>query len=346
MRPADCSPTTAPLTDDHSAQAEAMPTTTRGRPARPTDRPTGRPADRADQTSKAARHDGDVLRAIVAHLICPVCGADLVRHPGSVSCANNHSFDVARQGYVNLLPGGAQTGTADTASMVEARAAFLTEGHFTSLATLLADRVATAAGPRASPEDGDPPLIVDAGAGTGYYLARVLDQCPPALGAAIDISKFAARRAARAHRRMGAVVADLWGPLPVRSHAAHAIINVFAPRNPAEFRRVLRKDGTLHVVSPTARHLQEVAAPLQLLSVDDDKTRQIDSVLGALFTLVDRDEHEIALLLSHPAVETLVRMGPSAWHRDPADIRRRLAGWADPVPLTASFTLSSYRPAG
>lgn len=229
--------------------------------------------------------------------------------------------------------------------MVEARAAFLTEGHFASLADLLADRVATAIGPSASP-GGDPRLIVDAGAGTGYYLTGALDRCPPALGAAIDISKFAARRAARAHPRLGVVVADLWRRLPVRSHAAHAMINVFAPRNPAEFRRVLRPGGTLIVVSPTARHLQEVARPLALLSVDDDKARQVDSLLGTFFNLVDRNEHEIGLFLPHRAVETLVRMGPSAWHRSPADIRRRLTGLADPVQLTASFTVSTYRPAG
>ena len=284
-----------------------------------------------------------MLSAIVAYLTCPVCGADLALHRGSVSCVNNHSFDVARQGYVNLLPGGAQAGTADTAAMVEARAAFLAEGHFTSLAALLADRVA-ATNPATSPAGGAP-LIVDAGAGTGYQLATVLDRCPPALGVAVDISKFAARRAARAHPRIGAVVTDLWGPLPIRSGAAHAILNVFAPRNATEFRRVLRPDGILLVVSPTVRHLQEVAHPLRLLAVDDDKIRQIDSVLGTLFNLVDRDEHEISLLLSHPAVETLVRMGPSAWHRSPAEVQSRLAGLADPVPVTASFTVSIYRPA-
>jgi 23S rRNA (guanine745-N1)-methyltransferase len=86
--------------------------------------------------------------------------------------------------------------------------------------------------------------------------------------------------------------------------------------------------------------------PLQLLSVDDDKTRQVDSVLGKLFNLVDRGEHEIDLLLAHPAVETLVSMGPSARHHSPADVRRRLAGLADPVPVIASFTVSIYRPAG
>jgi 23S rRNA (guanine745-N1)-methyltransferase len=287
----------------------------------------------------------NVLSAIVAYLTCPVCGADLTLGRGSVSCANNHSFDVARQGYINLLPGGAHAGTADTAAMVEARAAFVAEGHFASFAALLADHVAAATGPSFGLESGSP-LIVDAGAGTGYHLTAALGRCPSAVGMAIDISKFAARRAARAHPQIGAVVADLWGRLPVRSGAASAILNVFAPRNPGEFRRILRPDGSLLVVSPTARHLREVVRPLQLLSVDDDKTRQVDSVLGDLFDLVDRTEHETGLLLPHLAVEALVRMGPSSRHHSSADIRDRVAGLADPVPVTASFTLSIYRPTG
>jgi 23S rRNA (guanine745-N1)-methyltransferase len=307
--------------------------------------PYGHRSNRGLTSEQAARHDGDVLSAIVAYLTCPVCDAGLTPGRGAIRCANNHSYDIARQGYVNLLSGGARAGTADTAAMVRARAAFLAEGHFTSLAELLADHVTNAIeGASECPEPTDSGLIVDAGAGTGYYLTTALDRSSAALGMAIDISKFAARKTARAHPRIGAVVADLWGPLPVRSTAAHAILNVFAPRNPTEFHRILRPDGALLVVSPTARHLQEVVRPLQLLAVDDDKTRQIDSLFAERFELVDRVEHEIGLPLSHPAVETLVRMGPSARHRSSADIRGRLASLADPVPVTASFTVSIYRP--
>lgn len=312
-----------------------------------------------------------VLSDIVAYLTCPVCSGDLSLGPGALRCASGHSFDIARQGYVNLLSGGAQAGTADTAAMVEARAAFLAEGHFASLAALLADRVAATdrtGCPERPAHPENPGLIVDAGAGTGYYLSAALDRCPSAVGAAIDISKFALRRAARAHPRIGAVVADMWGPLPVRSDTARVVLNVFAPRNPAEFRRILRPDGALLVVTPTARHLREVVRPLQLLAVDDDKTRQLDAALGEHFSLVDRDEHEVDLLLSHQAVETLVLMGPSAWHRTAADVRRRLADLteftestdvtepteptelmdltdpAETIPVTASFTVSAYRP--
>ncbi|HEX6468515.1 MAG TPA: methyltransferase domain-containing protein [Streptosporangiaceae bacterium] len=271
-------------------------------------------------------------------LICPLCGADLSVDAGSVRCAGNHSFDIARQGYVNLLPGGARRpGTADTAAMVEARAAFLAEGHFGSLAAALADRVAALTGGSG--------CIVDAGAGPGYYLATALERCPHAVGVAVDISKFAARRAAKAHPRIAAVVADLWARLPVRSGTASAIINVFAPRHVTEFHRVLHAAGALVVVTPTARHLREVVGPLRLLSVDDDKARHVDAALGRRFSLADRAEHELRLELSHPAVETLVRMGPSAWHHSQEEVRRRLAALPDPLGVTASFTISAYRPA-
>jgi 23S rRNA (guanine745-N1)-methyltransferase len=222
--------------------------------------------------------------------------------------------------------------------MVEARAVFLSEGHFAALADRLAEQVTEVTGGSG--------WIVDAGAGTGYYLAAVLDRCPRAVGTALDISKFAARRAARAHPRIGAVVADLWAPLPIRSGTAQAILNVFAPRHAEEFHRILRPDGTLLVVTPTARHLREVVRPLQLLSVDEDKTGQIDAAFGERFNLVGRDEHEIGLALSHHAAETLVRMGPSAWHQTPADIRRRLSALPDPIAVTASITVSSYQPSG
>jgi 23S rRNA (guanine745-N1)-methyltransferase len=290
----------------------------------------------ADRRCPRVNHDGGVLSDVMGYLICPVCGTDLAIDEGSVRCASNHSFDVARQGYVNLLPGGAKPGTADTAAMVEARAVFLAEGHFASLAELLAQHVASLTGGSGS--------IVDAGAGTGYYLAAVLGDCQRTIGLALDISKFAARRAARAHPRIAAVVADLWAPLPIRSGTTHIVLNVFAPRQAPEFRRILRPDGALIVVTPTSRHLREVVGPLGLLSVDNAKAQRADAALGERFNLVDRDEHETCLVLSHPTVETLVRMGPSAWHRSPADIRRRLARLPDPVAVTASFTVSTYRP--
>src|SRR5918999_374740 len=147
-------------------------------------------------------------------------------------------------------------------------------------------------------------------------------------------------RAARAHSRIGSVVCDLWRDLPIRSETACAVLNVFAPRNPAEYRRVLRSDGGLFLVTPAPGHLRELIRPLGLLSVSDEKIQQVDDLLGRHFELISRQDHEIALLLPATAVQTLACMGPSAWHLTAAHVRERLAGMADPLPVTASFTLS------
>src|SRR5688572_11185739 len=154
-------------------------------------------------------------------LACPHCAGALSRSGGSVACANGHAFDVARSGYLSLLPGDAKTGSADTAEMVAAREAFLGAGHFEPLAEAVAEEAERALGGRpeqalgdqAAPALGGPPArpglspgcIIDLGAGTGWYLARVLDRLHGRIGLALDLSKHALRRAVRAHPRIAAV---------------------------------------------------------------------------------------------------------------------------------------------
>jgi 23S rRNA (guanine745-N1)-methyltransferase len=65
-----------------------------------------------------------------------------------------------------------------------------------------------------------PGCVVDVGAGTGYYLAVVLERLTDRVGLALDVSKYALRRAARAHRRVGAVACDVWHGLPVATDSA------------------------------------------------------------------------------------------------------------------------------
>ena len=274
-----------------------------------------------------------MLRDVVEYLVCPHCGQPLALTGGGgpLHCPDRHTFDVARQGYASLLPGDAHTGTGDTAAMVAARAAFLGAGHYAPIAAALAEAVPTGA-----------TSVVDLGAGTGYYLAAVLDALPQAQGLALDISKFALRRAARAHPRAGAVVCDAWRPLPVRDAAASVLLNVFAPRNGPEIRRVLRPGGTALVVSPTDRHLAELVGELGLLGVDARKQERLAATLGPHLELQSASEHSFPMELDHAAVRTVVDMGPSAWHTNPAELDRRIAGLPALAPVTASVTLTRF----
>lgn len=272
-----------------------------------------------------------------ALLACPVCGAGLADDAGgAVTCASGHSFDIARQGYINLLPGGARPGTADSAEMVAARSALLGSGWFDALDEALVAATASAVG-------GVEGCIVDVGAGTGRHLAAVLDGIGGGrTGLALDISKHAARRAARAHPRIGAVVCDAWGRLPVRDGVAAAVLNVFAPRNADEFARVLAPGGSLVVASPTVAHLAELVGPLGLVTVDPDKDRRLDEKLGRLFRPGESAVVHRTLTFGPEEVRAAVLMGPSARHLSPGDLDRRLGRLPDQVAVTLSVRVGRW----
>ena len=275
------------------------------------------------------------MRAEVAALLrCPHCAEGLAAEGRVLRCAAGHAFDVARQGYVNLLTGSGSVHAADTAEMVDARQAFLEAGHYAPIVDAVASIAVTGAPAGA---------VVDLGAGTGIHLAAVLARDPARVGLALDLSKYAVRRAARAHPRIGAAVCDAWGPLPVRSAVAGVALSVFAPRSGGELARVLVPEGRLVVATPTPAHLAEVTEPLGLLRVDEDKEQRLAATLGRPFVRESREEVAFALTLPHADVARLAAMGPSAWHTDPATVTAAVAALPDPVTVTASVVVSAYR---
>ena len=276
------------------------------------------------------------LAEVAAYLRCPVCASPLAGAEGMLRCAGGHAFDVARQGYVNLL-GGRQAAGADTPAMVAARVEVLAAGHLDLLTRALTDAVGAM--------DSVPPgLVVDVGAGTGHHLAAVLDHQPDRFGLALDSSTAAARRAARAHPRLAAAVCDAWRGLPLLDSCAGLVLNVFAPRNGAEFRRVLRPGGRLLVLTPEPQHLSELIPALGLLTVDPDKPRRLDVTLGRWFRLVQSQEYAASLRLDRRAVANLVAMGPNAWHSDPAGLAERISGLPEPIAVTVAVRLRVYDP--
>jgi 23S rRNA (guanine745-N1)-methyltransferase len=225
--------------------------------------------------------------------------------------------------------------------MVAARADFLAAGHYDFLSAALADAVrADAAWAETAPA-----LVVDAGAGTGRHLAAVLDAVPSAVGLALDASKPAVRRAARAHPRAGAALCDTWGRLPLADAQTAVLLNVFAPRNGPEFHRVLRTDGLLLVATPEPDHLTEVVAELGLLRVDPEKSARVAASLGAGFAAAGETTHRAELRLTRSHVRALVQMGPSAWHADASALDSRIDALAETTTVTASVRLRRYRAA-
>jgi 23S rRNA (guanine745-N1)-methyltransferase len=271
-----------------------------------------------------------MLADVLPYLRCPLCRLELAEHGAAVRCPRGHSYDRARQGYVSLTADPVRH-VGDTAAMVEARAAFLAAGHYDFLAAALTTAVRGRAG-----------LVVDVGAGTGYYLAAVLDADPDAVGLAVDVSKPALRRAAKAHPRAGAILADTWRGLPVADGAATVLLNVFAPRNGREFARALAPDGLLVVATPAPDHLAELVGALGLLTVDPDKEERVAAGMAPWFKETGERIHARTLQLGRAEVAGLVGMGPSAWHLDPGELSARIAPLPEPVAVTARVRLSSY----
>lgn len=278
-----------------------------------------------------------MLADILHHLRCPVCHDGLRLDAQGVRCGRGHAFDVARQGYVSLLTGSQAPGTADSPAMVAARADFLAAGHYAPLARALAETISAAI-----PSAVESPVVADAGAGTGYYVGAVLDAAPGATGIAFDISKHAVKRAARAHERVGAFVADVWKPLPVKDAVADVVMNVFAPRNGVEFARIMRPGGHLIVVTPAGDHLSPLVRELGLLSVDEAKEHRVAESLRG-FTETDRREVRFEMALTREDVALVVGMGPSAWHKDQDHLTHQIRKFPEWTPAIASFRLSIFQ---
>jgi 23S rRNA (guanine745-N1)-methyltransferase len=284
-----------------------------------------------------------MLSNVLAALRCPLCALALEEVASgtgrALRCPSGHAFDVARQGYASLDT-GRRAHPGDSAEMIAAREAFLGAGHY----AFVSDAIVAAA--RESWGGGGPRLVVDAGAGTGQHLAAVLDALPDAAGLALDVSKPALRRAARAHPRAAAAHCDTWGRLPLVDGAARLLLNVFAPRNGPEFERVLSPDGALVVVTPAPEHLHELVEALGLLSVDPEKAERVAAGLGDRFAFAREAHVARELALTHAEARTLVAMGPSAWHADPAALSARLAALGEPVQVRAAVAVRTYRTRG
>ena len=283
-------------------------------------------------------------------LLCPVCRAPLrLAEAGpaagqrALACGSGHSFDAAKQGYFNLLVGKGTVFEADTAGMVAARFAFLDAGHYRPLAEAVAAAVAPvlAGGGR---------TVLDSGTGTGHYLRVLLDSAGPAAAGVtaigLDISKFALRRAARLNPEAINLACDVWQPLPVADAAVDVVTVIFAPRNAAEFARVLRPDGRLVVVTPRAGHLASLTGQTGMLGIGDDKEDRLAGSMSGHFVVQSADDVDIPLVLTRDEAADLAFMGPAGHHLDRAAIIRQLDGLGPAIEVAARFRMTVFRPAG
>ncbi|MGP5721823.1 methyltransferase domain-containing protein [Corynebacterium casei] len=253
---------------------------------------------------------------------------------------SGHSFDVAKQGYVTLAPGAGLKHKGDDADMVTAREAYLSKGHFAPFVEAVTGAVQNALDSTVSADDVPEPALLEVGAGTGYYLSHTLDSIEGARGVGLDISPHAARHLAKCHPRVGAVIADVWERLPLRDESINAISVVFAPRNPAEFQRVLAPGGQVIVLTPQAGHLDELRDPLGILGVEEGKVeRMYDQAAGHLEQAADPVNLAFAIQLDKESIAAQVAMSPSARHISAEELADRMAALPQTMCVTAHARL-------
>lgn len=287
-----------------------------------------------------------MLSDIIDILADPIDGSILgISQDGSrVLSESGHSYDIARQGYVTLAGGAGIKHKGDDAAMIDARETFLSSGHFAPFVEAVSAAVNTALDDAGVPIDAKP-VIVEIGAGTGYYLAHALDDVENSRGVGMDVSTAAAKRLAHCHPRAGSVVADAWTRLPFASNSVDVIIVAFAPRNPAEFERILKPGGEVVVLTGDPGHLRELRDPLGIIDIEEGKVeRMVEQAAGHLEPVAEGELIEFPMQLDQASIAAQIQMSPSARHIHPDVLAERIAKLPETMTVTARAMLTRMRP--
>ncbi|MDP2183744.1 MAG: methyltransferase type 11 [Actinomycetota bacterium] len=279
-------------------------------------------------------------------LACPVCERRLERDYSTFRCPTGHTFDLAKEGYINLLPPQHRTRgvDGDEPVMLRARRRFLETGHYLPLRSATISMTARILEARdfETSHDPRPPCVLEVGCGDGYYIGGLAPQLPSSTDAVLlgaDLSKHAAKVASKRYPVVLFFVADTNRRLYVEPNSVAVLLDVFAPRNPLEFARVLEPGGSALIAIPTDSHLAGLRNELGLIGIQDDKEQRVLGRFSDDFTLESRLEIEFPIRLTPNAVQDLVEMGPNYWHRP----TRSVPVIGTSVDTQASFVLLHLR---
>ncbi len=280
--------------------------------------------------------------APILNLVCPFDGLPLAGTGASLACAHGHTFDRARDGYINLLPvqDKASRDPGDSKEMVAARRRFLETGAYEPIAEALSAAVIASVGRHAKQQ---PITVLDAGCGEGYYLDRLAQRLaarPETIHlAGIDISKWAVRAAAK---RPGVPVA--WSVAsnrrpPFATGSIDLIACLFGFPVWEGFASVQPAGGEVILIDPGPDHLHELRALIypEVKRGDRPALAPQPGYLPLAAHVVTARTH----LATPLAIADLLAMTPHA-HRATADGRARLAACAT-LDITIDVEVRAYR---
>lgn len=257
-------------------------------------------------------------------LACPVCHLPLNRAEASLACDNAHVFDVAREGYVNLLlaqhrhsrdPGYSK-------EMIAARRDFFDHGHYERLADEMAAIISGYLPP-------GPTVLLDAGCGEGYYLRRIrhyltgTGRAEGAVLCGLDISKHGIRVATRRDPEGLYAVAGTFR-MPVLPGRVNVLLTHFSPVSAADFRRVVRPGGMVLVGGPGEDHLYSFKELLYDTPARFEPSASLSEADGFEPVTTHRISYKLQLL-GVGQVANLLAMTPFSWSASAATQARLAA---------------------
>lgn len=224
------------------------------------------------------------------NIICPKCKSSLVKEEKRYVCKNNHSYDIAKQGYTNLVLNYKDT-MGDNKELVDARSTFLNYNYYEFLRSFLIDIIDSL------PNE----TIIDCGCGEGYYTNEIAKTYENVIG--IDLSKYAllkATKAQKAHYFINSI-----NEICVEDNSVDIILSIFSYRNYKEFQRILKAEGYYIEVLPAENHLIELKEVLY-----DHAYLNNTKVEQEYFTLIDRFEIKQKQILNQEQLQALFHMTP------------------------------------
>jgi 23S rRNA (guanine745-N1)-methyltransferase len=258
-------------------------------------------------------------------LLCPVCREPLLLEARTYRCENKHSFDLAKEGYLNLLLSHQRKSKTpgDDKAMIQARRRFFDFGAFDPVTKAI--QHSTSHLPR--------PTILDCGCGEGHFLGALDGE-----RFGVDVSKEAVRCAAKRYKDATWIVANGMRELPFADDSMDCILSVLAPRNNEEFARVLKPSGKLILGVPGPNHLIELRSLLNANAGDfEEKADEASAKCSPLFEESTRDNVSYEITLSQEQISDLIQMTPIFWNSSPE--AKEKVQQLDALNITVSFTL-------
>ena len=243
---------------------------------------------------------------------CPICLENLTLVESSLKCENRHSFDLAKFGYVNLVPQIKQSANYDKENF-QNRQQILEAGFYQAILDALSTMLSSLETSK---------TILDIGCGEGFYSRRLQESHPDKTFYAFDISKDSVQIAAKSEPDWAVnwFVGDL-ARLPIKDTSMDILLDIFSPANYGEFRRVLSKDGILIKAIPTENHLKEIRQMVQnQLTKKDYSNQDIKEHFQEHFSIQSSQIASLTKSITAEQRQALISMTPLLFHVDQSKI--------------------------